>query len=154
MISTYLNPIKVFASLKAALEDLSNFSKYRDIVFQLEKEGKLQAIGLSHDSDGNMYLGVNLNPELLLYSETSQETVELRMIGEKIKKYTDFLTKEGILDSVNVDYDRVRDDAYYGYIIQIKYNFKSYRKKRFVYDLCYFGVLLMTIAAIPFTVFG
>lgn len=147
MISDYLNPLKVFNSLKAGLEDLSNYSKYKSIVFDLEKEGKLKEIGLSHDSDGNLYLGIDLNPELLLYSDTSQETVELKLISEKMKKYTDFLTKEGILDAVNVDYDRIKTDSHYGYILQIKYNFKKYRRKKFVYDVSYF-VGLLTVSLI------
>ena len=101
----------------------------------------MDAIGLSHDADGNLYLGIDLNPELLLYSDTSQETVELRLIGEKMKKYTDFLTKEGILDAVNVDYDRVKSDAYYGYVLQIKYNFTKYQRKKFIYDVAYLASL-------------
>lgn len=144
MISEYINPLKVFHSLKAGLEDLSNHSRYKQIVSDLDKDGKLEAIGLSHDAEGNLYLGIDLNPELLLYSDTSQETVELRLISEKMKKYTDFLTKEGILDAVNVDYDRVKSDAYYGYVLQIKYNFKKYRRKKFIYDVAY--LMSLTVA--------
>jgi hypothetical protein len=140
MIVDYLNPALVFKSLKEGLDDLASFSRYRKIIFELEAAGKLTALGLYHDDDGNLYLGVNLNPELLLYSDsdTSQETVELKLIGEKMNKYNDFLTKEGILDAVTVDYDRVKDGEYYGYVLQIKYNFKKYRRSKFVYDICYF----------------
>jgi hypothetical protein len=155
MISEYISPAKVFHSLKAGLEDLSNHSRYKAIVSDLEKDGKLDAIGLSHDSDGNLYLGIDLNPELLLYSDTSQETVELRLISEKMKKYTDFLTKEGILDAVNVDYDRVKTDSHYGYVLQIKYNFKKYRRRKFIYDIVYLASITIAIvisvwAVLPF----
>ena len=103
MILDYISPARIIKSLNSGITDLGNFYKYRDIIKELEKDGKLKELDLTTDSDGNMFLGVNLNPELLLYSDTSQESVELKLIAEKMKKYTDFLTKEGILDAVTVD---------------------------------------------------
>jgi hypothetical protein len=57
------------------------------------------------------------------------------------------LTKEGILDSVKVEYDRVKNEEYYGYILQIKYDFKQYRKNRFIYDVSYFLSIALLISA-------
>lgn len=142
MIFDHLNPVKVYRSLSECVEDLINFSKYKEIVRELYTNGKLEEIGLAIDQDANLYLGVNLNPELLLYSETSQTSVELKMISEKMNKYNDFLTKEGILDYVKVEYDRAQDVNFYGYVLQISYNFKKYRKKKMIYSLCYFVSLL------------
>ena len=142
MIFDHLNPVKVYRSLSECVEDLINFSKYKEIVRELYTNGKLEEIGLAIDQDANLYLGVNLNPELLLYSETSQTSVELKMISEKMNKYNDFLTKEGILDYVKVEYDRAQDVNFYGYVLQISYNFKKYRKKKMIYSRCYFVSLL------------
>lgn len=147
MIAKYLNPLKVYKSLTESLEELKNHSKYKKIIFELAAEGKLETIGFSVDNRANLYLGIDLNPELLLYSETSQESVELKLISEKMKKYTDFLTKEGILDSVRMDYDRVKTEEYYGYVLQIKFNFTKYEKSKFIYDLGYF----FTVGAICIT---
>ena len=144
MISNYFNPVKVYKRLTGALEDLSNNSKYKKIIFELAAEGKLENIGFSVDREANLYLGIDLNPELLLYSETSQESVELKLISEKMKKYTDFLTKEGILDSVRMDYDRVKTEEYYGYVLQIKFNFTKYKRSQFIYDLGYFFTIAAT----------
>ena len=70
-----------------------------------------------------------------------------------MKKYNDFLTREGLLDSVNVDYERVKTDSYYGYVLQIKYDFKKYRRRKFVYDILYsLAVLLVVYGAIRFLV--
>lgn len=143
-----INPVKVFKNLKASIEDLSNFYKYQKIIFELQRDGKLEAIGFSLDEDANLYLGINLNPELLLYSETSTDSVELKMVGEKMRKYTDFLTKEGILDFVKVDYDRIQTEAYYGYILQVKYDFKKYRRGRFIYGISYFLSIGAAIATL------
>jgi len=142
------NPIRVFKNLKDSIEDLANFYKYQKIIFELQREGKLEAIGFSLDSDANLYLGINLNPEILLYSETSSGPAELRMVSERMKKYTDFLTKEGILDFVKVEYDRIQTEAYYGYILQVKYDFKKYRRGSFIYGISYFLAMIASIATL------
>ena len=148
MIYNYLNPVKIYKSLIAAINELGNYSKYKKIIFELQKEGKLNTIGLSLDSNANLYIGIDLNPELLMYSETSQESVELKLISEKMKKYTDFLTKEGILDVIRMDYDRIKTEEYYGYVLQIKFNFLKYDKRKFIYDLSYIatGVALFILS--------
>ena len=148
MILDYINPIKIYKSLVDNLDDLAMCAKYKKIVHELNKEGKLEELGLSMDRDANIYIGINLNPELLLYSDTSQTSVELKLIGEKIKKYTDFLTKEGILDSVIMNYDRVHTEEYYGYVLQITYNFKKYRRFDLIYAISYFSTILLIISAL------
>lgn len=144
-----LNPIKVWKDFLKCIEDLRKKKKYVSIVKELHDAGKLEEVGLKVDESMNLYVGVDLNPELLFYSDISQEPVELKMIGEKIKKYTDFLTKEGILDSVKVDYDRVKSEEYYGYILRISYNFVHYTDYKYFYAISYFSVLAsITTAAI------
>lgn len=148
MIRKYIDPITVYHTLKDNVNDLIKSAKYRKIIFELKNEGKLEEIGLSLDETGNLYLGINLNPELLLYSETSQETVELKLISEKIKKYTDFLTREGILDSVIMNYDRIKNEEYYGYVLQITYHFKKYKKSELIYAISYFTTLFTSLGVL------
>jgi hypothetical protein len=144
MIYNYINPVKIYKSLIAAINELGNHLKYKKIIFELQKDGKLDAIGLAVDKDANLYIGIDLNPELLMYSETSQESVELKLISEKMKKYTDFLTKEGILDAVRMDYDRIKTEEYYGYVLQIRFNFLKYDKNKFIYDIGYTLTILLS----------
>ena len=113
MILNKLNPIWVGTSLKKNINEYQKYITYKKIIYNLNTSGKLDEIGFKTDEDANLYLGVNLNPELLLYSDASQEPVELKMISEKMLKYNDFLTKEGILDVITVDYDRVKNDSFY-----------------------------------------
>jgi hypothetical protein len=148
MILKYLDPTKVYSRLSLAIKDLLKHKKYKRVILELQKSGKIEEIGFSVDEQCNLYLGINLNPELLLYSETSQESVELKLISEKLKKYTDFLTKEGILDCVRVEYDRVKTEEYYGYILQIKYNFVNYQTGKFTYDVSYFSTIITILVAI------
>lgn len=139
-IKDYVYPNLIFKSLKDAIEDLRYLKRYRSILNELKDEGKLEAIGLIKEKD-KLLVGVNLNPELLMYTEDSQESVELKFISDKMKKYTDFLGKEGILDSIKADYERVFTDDFYGYVVQISYKYRSYKKKKFQYDIGYLATL-------------
>ena len=142
MILDYLSPIRVYKNLAGNIDDLLKYKKYSSIIKELNTEGKLEQLGLRLDANGNMYLGVDLNPELLLYSETSQESVELKFISEKMIRHNDFLMKEGILDFIRVDYDRVQNETFYGYVIQISFRFTKYSKNRMAYNLAYFLTLI------------
>jgi hypothetical protein len=148
MILDYLSPIKVYKSLAGNIDDLIKYRKYINIIKELNSAGKLEALNIRLDGDHNMYLGINLNPELLLYSETSQETVELKLISEKMLKHNDFLMKEGILDFIKVDYDRVQSDTFYGYVIQISFRFTKYSLNKMIYDIAYF----LTLIGAPLTI--
>jgi len=143
MILNKLNPVWVATSLKKNINEYSKYIKYKKIIYNLNESGKLDEIGFKTDEDANLYLGVNLNPELLLYSDASQEPVELKMISEKMLKYNDFLTKEGILDVITVDYDRVKNDSFYGYVLQIKFNFSNFKKREIAWAISYFTILLL-----------
>jgi len=143
MILNKLNPVWVVTSLKKNINEYSKYIKYKKIIYNLNESGKLDEIGFKTDEDANLYLGVNLNPELLLYSDASQEPVELKMISEKMLKYNDFLTKEGILDVITVDYDRVKNDSFYGYVLQIKFNFSNFKRREIVWAISYFTILLL-----------
>jgi hypothetical protein len=137
MILDYLSPVKVYKSLAGNIDDLVKYRRYLGIIKELNESGKLDKLGIRLDADKNMYLGINLNPELLLYSETSQETVELKLISEKMLKHNDFLMKEGILDFIKVDYDRVQSETFYGYVIQISFRFTKYSLNRMIYNIAY-----------------
>lgn len=148
MILDYISPIRVFKTLSSNVDELLKYKKYKTIISELNTQGKLEAIGFSLDAVGNLYVGIDLNPELLMYSETSQESVELKLISEKMNKYNDFLTNEGILDSIKVDYDRVQNDTFYGYVLQIGFRFTQYTRKKLVYSIGYFIVAALIISGI------
>ena len=145
MILDYLSPIRVYRRLTIHIKELSHYRTFKKIIFDLNASGKLDEIGIKADPNLNMYIGINLNPELLLYSDASQESVELKLISEKMNKYNDFLTKEGILDSIKVDYERIQTEEHYGYVLQIGFNFNQYKKSDFIYGISYFLVTILVI---------
>jgi hypothetical protein len=147
MILNYLSPDRVYKRLSSNLTELSNYRRFKKIILELKDAGKLDALGISVDINSNMYIGIDLNPELLMYSETSQESVELKLISEKMNKYNDFLTKEGILDAIKVDYERIQNPDYYGYVLQISFNFIKYRRSDLIYDISYFTIITSGLIA-------
>ena len=143
MILKKFNPIWAIKSIRNNISEYQKYQRYKKIIYDLNAAGKIEEIGFKVDGEANLYLGINLNPELLLYSETSQESVELKMISEKMLKYNDFLTKEGILDVITVDYDRVKNDSFYGYVLQIKFDSKNFNRMEFIWSIAYLSSLLL-----------
>lgn len=138
-----LNPVVVFKSLVSTIKELIRYRKYSSILKELDADGKLKDNGIKLEKN-LMYVGVNLNPELLLYGGDSQESVELKFVSEAMRKYTDFLEKEGILDAISADYERILNDDFYGYLVQIKFKMTKYKLSNMLYDICY----LLVISAI------
>jgi len=123
-----------------ALKDRAYFSKYTNILNDLENEGKLERLGIKKEGS-TLFIGVNLNPELLMYTEDSKESVELRFVSDAMRKYTDFLQNEGILDVITADYERVSTDEFYGYVVLIQFDYKNYKPRKFKYDIGYMATL-------------
>ena len=145
-LKKYISPKLVIQSLKSGYQDLKYFKKFKSILKELEKEGKLKTIGFKLKDD-KLFVGVNLNPDLLRYTDDSQESVELKFISEAMKKYTDFLQNEGILDSIVADYERIFNEDFYGYIVQIRYKFKNYNKKEMIYSVSYLATMFIVSIA-------
>lgn len=141
-IIDYLNPKNIYESIQGMIVEKIQSRKFASILAELNDEGKLAALDIKLKK-GKMYVGVNLNPELLLYSDDeAQENVELKFVGEKIRKYTEFLQNEGILDSIKAEYDRVYNDEFYGYIVEISFAVTKYNGRRLIYDIIYSVVTL------------
>lgn len=145
-ILDYIYPNRVWNSLKSDISELKYYKKYKNILKELEASNRLKEMGMTHIS-GKLYLGIDLNPELLLYSEESQNQVEVNFISEKMRRFTDFFQKEGILDVIKADYDRVQTSDYYGYVVQIEFDFKKYKKSKFRYAIGYFSTLAILLVS-------
>ena len=142
-----INPKNVISDIQKFTKILRNQKRYSRILNILDQEGKLKSIGLKKEGD-RLYVGINLNPELLIYNDETQESAELKFISDKLKIYTDFMQKEGILDSVIADYDRVKDDDYYGYVVEIRFDTRDYSRSKFIYALSYFPTIAISISEI------
>jgi hypothetical protein len=146
-IIAQINPKNVISDIGKFSRILRNRKRYSKILDSLNDEGKLKAVGLKKEGD-KLYVGINLNPELLIYNDETQESAELKFISDKLKVYTDFLQKEGVLDSVIADYDRVKTDDYYGYVVQIRFDMRDYSRSKYIYSLAYFPSIVIILSAI------
>ena len=80
----YVYPSRVIKNFLKSTKILRNKKNYSNIIKSLDEEGKLKAIGLKREKD-LLYVGINLNPELLIYDEATQESAELKFISDKMK---------------------------------------------------------------------
>tara|TARA_Y100000389_G_scaffold123695_1_gene121029 strand:+ start:514 stop:993 length:480 start_codon:yes stop_codon:yes gene_type:complete len=143
---SYINPIDSYKTFKKSIDELSRYLRYSKILSELDNEGKLKATGIKLEKN-LMYIGVNLNPDLLKYTDgIEQESVELRFVSDSMKKYTNFLEKEGILDAISADYERVYNKDFYGYVVEVKFKMNTYNRSRFIYDSIFLSSIIGLIS--------
>ena len=136
-ILEYLNPKNIFQSIQGMVVEKIQSRRFGKILTELKENGKLRELGIRL-TNNRLYVGVDLNPELLLYEDDAAlESVELKFVSDKIRKYTESLQNEGILDSIKAEYDRAYSDTFYGYIIEISFAYSKYNKNRLIYDIIY-----------------
>lgn len=145
-LRTFILPHLVWKLLSKSIEERNYFRKYLNILSDLKEDGSLDKFGIRLENNGEMYIGINLNPELLIYEMEAQEPVEMRFLTDAMKKYTDFFTRMSIIDYVIADYERIKTEDYYGYVVKIYFNFKSYSRFNIIYPIAYFLVLLSLVA--------
>lgn len=137
-ITTYISEIRKKSKYYSILDSLDKSEKFKDIGFQ--KIGK------------NLYVGIDLDPTLLrpdYFDDEARNSAELKFISEKLKKYTDFMNKEGILDYSIADYDRVYDKKdYYGYIVEIRFDDRKINKSNLIHGIVYFSSVLAIATAV------
>lgn len=152
-----LNPKVAYNKIKSYMSVTKNRKKYNSIVDSLEREGKIQEIGFSKVGK-NLYVGIDLDPTLLrpdFFDEEARGSAELKFVSEKLKKYTDFLNKEGILDYSIADYDRFYDKKdYYGYIVEIKFNDKLIKKEDLRYGIVYIVSAIAVLSSLAWLIFN
>lgn len=143
-LKNYLYPSLIIKRFKDYRKILNYRKNYVSVLNDMESNGRLNEIGLLRKED-SLLVGINLNEQLLTYDELTIETAELRYVADKLKIYTDFLQKEGILDSIFADYERVKTSDYYGYIIQIRFDDKKYNRRDYIFTISY----LILLSGIP-----
>lgn len=146
-----ISPKIAIKRLSTYFKMLKNRSRYYSIIESLSESGEIEKIGFNRIGK-NLYIGINLDPTLLrpdYFDDESRNSAELKFISEKLKKYADFLNKQGILDYSIADYDRVYDKSdYYGYVVEIRFNDKDLNRSDLYYGIAYFASLLLLLSGI------
>lgn len=144
-VKQFILPHLVWKSLTSSIDELNYFRRYIKILNDLKSDGSLEQYKIVLEENGDMYVGINLNPELLVYEMDAQEPVEMRFLTDKMKVYTDFFSRMQILDYMVADYERVQNSDYYGYLVKLSFNYKAYSKTTLIYSIGYFVALASSI---------
>lgn len=115
-----INPIVVFGKAVVCFKEVANYRFYRRKIKELNKSGMLKDKGMRTDWLRRVYFVINLQPETLL-AGSDTEMLERSRVTEAIAERNQIFTKDGLLEIVQADYRRIKDNDYYAYLIWIKY---------------------------------
>lgn len=115
-----ISPIVVFNKAVACVKDAANYRFYRKSITDLGRTGSLASKGMRYDWLRRVYFVINLLPETLLAGQDT-ELLERSRVTEAIAERNQIFMKDGLLELISADYQRIKDNDYYAYLIWIKY---------------------------------
>ncbi len=100
--------------------NIINWRFYKKQMKLLNEDGSLKQNGMRLDKRSRAYYVLNLEPEILMMGE---ETIELEKsrVYESLSKKKLLLEKAGLREIIEARTERIKDDNYYAYLIQVKY---------------------------------
>jgi hypothetical protein len=123
-ILDFLNPISFWQNLRICYKDFVNYRFYRRVITNLASEGALRERGMRTDMLRRVYFVINLLPETLL-AGADVELLERSRVTEAIAERNQIFMKDGLLEIIEADYQRIKTDDYYAYVVWIKYRAAS-----------------------------
>lgn len=123
-ILDFLNPISFWKNLVACYRDTSNYQFYRKVISRLAQEGLLKEKGMRTDWLKRVYFVINLQPETLLAGQDT-DLLERSRVTEAIAERNQVFMKDGLLEIISADYQRIKTTEYYAYLIWVKYRWES-----------------------------
>ena len=123
-ILDFLNPVSFWKNAVSCYKDVANYRFYRKTIKLLEGEGLLRDKGMRSDWLKRVYFVINLLPETLL-AGGDVELLERSRVTEAIAERNQVFTKNGILEIIEADYRRIKDNDYYAYLIWVKYRWQT-----------------------------
>lgn len=152
-----LNPYNIIKRIFIIFKELRFFyiySKSVDSIFNelREKEGS----SIQKSSRFSMIKGVSLKTETLLYMNKPEneltkeekeelEKFELSFVSKEISKHNDIFIREGVIELIKTKANRVKNDDYYGYMVEIYFNWnhaKPYNIIRLLVNISFWVILL------------
>jgi hypothetical protein len=140
----FLNPISFWKNISLCYRDVTNYLFYRKTIAILAKEGLLQEKGMRTDWLKRVYFVINLLPETLL-AGSDVELLERSRVTEAIAERNQIFTKNGILEIIEADYRRIKNEDYYGYVIWVKYRVIS-TLGDWIKSIVWLGLLITVVA--------
>jgi hypothetical protein len=133
----YLNPIRYVRSIRDLIKEIRFLNGYVKRVKALDKSGVFKKQHIRVNWINQMYVGVDLQSETLMYDEGPLDKFERMLVAQHMSKYNDFLMREGLLEFLRTDLDRIKTEDQYGYIVWMKFNYKNFTLRKLLYVILY-----------------
>ena len=154
-----LNPVNIIKRLILIIKELSMFISYVKTLNLIEKDLEdSKIVKLSRFSLGK---AINLKPETLLLANkhesdmTDEEKkelnkLELSFITKEISKHNDIFINSGIIELIKTKANRIKNNDYYGYIVEISYNWNHAKPYKVAKLLFHILIVSIAFAIIPY----
>lgn len=115
-----LHPKMFRDTLIMVFRNFVNWRFYKKQMKILNEDGSLKQNGMRLDKRNRAYYVLNLEPEILMMGE---ETIDLERsrVYESLGKKKPLFEKAGLGEIIEAKTDRIKDENYYAYLIQVKY---------------------------------
>lgn len=154
-----LSPVNIIKRLILIIKEISMFISYVKTINNMEKE--LEDSKIVRFSRYSLGKAINLKPETLLLANkhesdmTDEEKkelnkLELSFISKEISKHNDIFINNEIIELIKTKANRIKDNDYYGYIVEISYNWNHAKPYKVVKLLFHILVLSTILAIIPY----
>ena len=153
-------PWNILSRVILIIKEFYLFFSYLKTIKQMNSE--LEERGIVKASRYSLVKAVNLKVETLLLAnslekdmnkdETEElQKLELSFVSREISKYNDIFITHGIIELIKTKAERVRNKDYYGYMVEISYNWNNatlYQVLRTIFQISIWTLLLYLI---PYT---
>ena len=156
---TSLNPINIVKRFILIIKECIFFISYMKTLKNMEKE--LEDSNIVRLSRYSLGKAINLKPETLLLANkhesemTSDEKkelnkLELSFIGREISKHNDIFINNGIIELIKTKANRIKNNDYYGYIVEISYNWNHAKPYEVVKVIFQLSIWITVFSLLPY----
>lgn len=149
-ILNYINPVRQIKEIVLTIKEIFLFISYIKSINKLEPI--LKKDGIIKNSKYSLVKGINLKAETLLYGGTGEELerFEISFIGKEMSKYNNIFLDEGILELIKTKANRVKNNDFYGYLVDISFNYKYLTLYSIMSKIVYITILVLLILNVPY----
>jgi hypothetical protein len=115
-----INPKIFYGILTKVFRNFANWRFYKKQMQHLLADGSLKQNGMRLDRRNRAYYVLNLEPETLMMGEEVLE-LEKSRVYESLGRKKPMFEKADLGELIEAKTERIKNDNYYAYLIQIKY---------------------------------
>ena len=154
-----LNPVNIIKRLILVIKEFLLFINYLKTLKIMEKD--LEDSKIVRFSRYSLGKAINLKPETLLLANKHESDMtedekkelnklELSFISREIAKHNDIFINSGIIELIKTKADRIKNNDYYGYIVEISYNWNHAKPYKVVKLIFHIAIWITVLALLPY----